>query len=910
MISLLDYQQPAAALLLTILREGRNAIDTSATGTGKTFVACWVASQLGRPVAVICPKAVVGNWERTLALAGVTPVFVTNYEKIRYGSTPYGRWEGRNWAWTKNVPPDTLLIWDEAHKCAGEKSQNARMLAASKASHLNLMVSATLAEDPTELKAVGYLLGLHSWGNFWKWCMKHGCWRKPFGGMEFKKKTAAQFLLALHRELFPRHGVRLRIEDLGDAFPENQVTAEAYDLGDEAEMRKVVAEMQDEIATLNATCDPASMAANAIVAQLKARQRAELLKVPGLVEMTNDLLAEGKSVVVFTNFQQTLDALQEKLPGSVSIHGQQTAEERQSCIDKFQADQARVIIVNIAAGGVGVSLHDTHGNHPRVSLICPTFNAKDLKQALGRIHRSGGKSKCLQRLVFSAGTVEEKVCRAVQSKLDRIDLLNDGDLAWQEQASRPSKKKVSKVGCGNPEPGVSPVRVEATPERMPFSTDKNSLSNCGVDKSGSSRPAHTRKIAGSNPAPATSSKFTAEDMRQLVQLLTGSGDKADPSSPAPGVPSEPSSGGASGGHGDRAHARLSPSSLKAKAICPGFRNDPDGDKSAADRGTLGHECVEKETPERIVDDEPLKLAVEKLIGYKHQIIFSAGPDAQVFEEVRLEYFDQWGFSDLVIVNPKTRHAHLLDWKFAWNFYKADSPQFWAYMLGIWRKWPFVDTITVHVCHPFLDKIDIEHFSREKDYDRLTASVKAVMVMADRNDPLDYQPSAQCAYCGHAAECGKLAQLGVEVARRYDETLLPKIPKGTLHGSEITDPQTMAELLRIKPALEKALSGWPKAAMEMYHSGTEIPGYELAQRVGKRQIENAAAVFELVKDKITLEQFLKEACQIRYSELEELYASTAPPRQKGKYKELLDAILCDADLIGGRGTTPYLKPKRS
>jgi superfamily II DNA or RNA helicase len=113
----------------------------------------------------------------------------------------------------------------------------------------------------------------------------------------------------------------------------------------------------------------------------------------------------------------------------VQIHGQQTPEERQAAIDAFQADTARVIVANIKAGGVGVSLHDLNGKHPRMSLISPTWSAIDLRQALGRVHRAGGKTKSLQRIVFAAGTVEEKVAKMVEEKLSHLDALNDGELS-------------------------------------------------------------------------------------------------------------------------------------------------------------------------------------------------------------------------------------------------------------------------------------------------------------------------------------------------------------------------------------------------------------------------------------------------------------------------------------------------
>jgi len=86
------------------------------------------------------------------------------------------------------------------------------------------------------------------------------------------------------------------------------------------------------------------------------------------------------------------------------------------------------MLCTIQAGGTGVSLHDINGNHPRVSLISPTFSAIDFKQTLGRIHRAGAKSPAVQKIVFAEGTVEMRVCKLVKRKLDNLDLINDDEL--------------------------------------------------------------------------------------------------------------------------------------------------------------------------------------------------------------------------------------------------------------------------------------------------------------------------------------------------------------------------------------------------------------------------------------------------------------------------------------------------
>lgn len=426
MIQLLPFQAAPASNNLRAVLEHRVCIDASDTGTGKTYVNSHVARHLGAPVGVICPKAVIPVWERTLDLAGVEPLFVLNYEKLRVGRTPWGRWNVKNWEWSPELDRDTLLLWDEGQRCKGQDTQNARMLKASQP-YRNIVMSATLAQEPQDMRAVGYLLGMHKWTNFYMWCLANGCCKLPFGGFHFKKKTAHQVLARLHKSIFPAKGSRIRIRDLGDAFPSNLLTCDAYDMGDKGATQEEYENFEAEILRIVESMTEGTHA-EIMAAQQKLRQATEILKVPGLCSMAEDAVADGSSVVIFTNFTATRELICQKLGITCAVFGGQTVEARQFHIDEFQADRQRIIVVNIQAGGAGISLHDTHGNHPRLSLICPTYNAMDLRQVFGRIHRAGGLTPAIQKVIYAAGSMEEQICRVVQGKLNNIDMLNDGDL--------------------------------------------------------------------------------------------------------------------------------------------------------------------------------------------------------------------------------------------------------------------------------------------------------------------------------------------------------------------------------------------------------------------------------------------------------------------------------------------------
>ena len=153
----------------------------------------------------------------------------------------------------------------------------------------------------------------------------------------------------------------------------------------------------------------------------KARERTEYIKCGLFLELIKDALAQETSPVVFLNYREPLARLRELLKengiNNVSmIHGEQSLMVRDVEIADFQSNKNHVALVITAAGGTGVSLHDVHNARPRAAIISPSYNASDVKQCLGRIHRVGG-TRSVQTFVLASGTVEEKVYKAITAKL-------------------------------------------------------------------------------------------------------------------------------------------------------------------------------------------------------------------------------------------------------------------------------------------------------------------------------------------------------------------------------------------------------------------------------------------------------------------------------------------------------------
>jgi hypothetical protein len=445
-VNLLPFQKAHAGRVIDALRRHQAALDASCPGVGKTYVACHVAKTAGFQMLVVAPKPVLPAWRKVAAAFGTPVIEITNYEQIRLGKTPYGRFDGDQFVWS--VPPRTLLVFDEAQRCKSRTSQTAEMLIAAKRQGVRILLcSATAASNPLEMKALGYALGLHRVYDYWSWAFAHGVEKGRFG-MEFNGNLCA--LKRLHERIFGPggNGARLRIADIPD-FPETQIIAEPVGTGKEREIQRIYDEMKEELNRALAQDDWVQLddlagqmeatAANHLTILLRARQKIEALKAKTIATMAKDGRDEGMAVAVFVNFDESIDEVARLLGTRCVIRGGQRDSDREQAIRRFQSNQEDFIVCNIRAGGVGVSLHDPTGRKPRLSLISPTFSAQDLRQALGRVHRAGG-AHSIQRIIFASGTCEEAACAVVARKLAHIDTINDGDLRGQIFTARTGEK--------------------------------------------------------------------------------------------------------------------------------------------------------------------------------------------------------------------------------------------------------------------------------------------------------------------------------------------------------------------------------------------------------------------------------------------------------------------------------------
>ena len=441
---LLPPQREHAVKLLNGLYINGVASDQSETGTGKSYVAAWIAKTLNSPIVIVCPKIMIPAWKKVLQHFSLKAHLVINYEKVIRGNTEHLSFkDGRDSVpedYIINFPKNSLVILDEVHKCKAATSKNCDFLIKLKMDGYKLMLlSASSATNPLEMKAFGFATTLHNLVNYNQFLTSTGAYiHRGRMHVDIAGQRSINSMTDIHNRLFNLYNVSSRMtrKMFGDIFPDNHIMAECFDMGKNTDkINSVYLQMEAELAELEESSLNYSQHHFAILT--KARRMAELLKVPTMIEMIEDWYDEGISPVVFVNYTDTVEAIEKQLnkkrkfDGTIArIVGGQSEKERQSDIDLFNSDKKRIMIANLAAGNAGISLHDLNGNFARGSIISPSYSAINLLQALGRIHRANGKTKCIQKIMFAAGTVEEDACKRVQCKLNNMEALNDGDLSY------------------------------------------------------------------------------------------------------------------------------------------------------------------------------------------------------------------------------------------------------------------------------------------------------------------------------------------------------------------------------------------------------------------------------------------------------------------------------------------------
>ncbi|HAB65253.1 MAG TPA: helicase, partial [Pseudomonas sp.] len=158
-------------------------------------------------------------------------------------------------------------------------------------------------------------------------------------------------------------------------------------------------------------------------------------KLLDLMQMVEDLLGEGRKILVFSQFTSMLAlvgaALRERGTDFVELTG--STLDRAAPVAAFQQGQVGVFLISLKAGGVGLNLTaaDT------VIHYDPWWNPAAENQATDRAHRIGQSKPVFVYKLIARATVEEKIQQLQQRKAKlAAGVLDAGDQGgWQLEPS-------------------------------------------------------------------------------------------------------------------------------------------------------------------------------------------------------------------------------------------------------------------------------------------------------------------------------------------------------------------------------------------------------------------------------------------------------------------------------------------
>ncbi|CAM2936284.1 DEAD/DEAH box helicase [Legionella worsleiensis] len=152
-------------------------------------------------------------------------------------------------------------------------------------------------------------------------------------------------------------------------------------------------------------------------------------KLDALMELLDNLVEEGRRVLVFSQFTSMLELIEEQLNqrkyNYLKLTGQ--TQNRQALVDQFQQGSIPIFLISLKAGGTGLNLTraDT------VIHYDPWWNPAVEDQATDRTHRIGQENPVFVYKLITSGTVEE----AILGMQERKRMLVDGILSSDSSKS-------------------------------------------------------------------------------------------------------------------------------------------------------------------------------------------------------------------------------------------------------------------------------------------------------------------------------------------------------------------------------------------------------------------------------------------------------------------------------------------
>ena len=431
-VTLRPYQLHGVAWLQYLREQHLAGILADDMGLGKTAQALahlLIEKQAGRldlPALAVLPTSLIFNWQaearrmapglRVLALQGPERQRdfsrMTEYDLVL---TTYPLlWRDRA---ALEAQAFHLLILDEAQTVKNATARSAGAVRRLRARHRLCITGTPLENHLGELWTQfdflmpGFLGDMRSFMRLW---------RKP---IEIGGQTARAQLLAQRVRPFI---LRRRKDEVASELPPLSETVKRVQLqGQQRDLYESVRVAADEqirgvlkrkgfaggqITILDALlklrqvcCDPF------LLKHMQHEPGMERAKLELLRDMLPALVAEGRRILVFSQFTEMLDLIaveleQLQLPW-LALTGKTPPAQRGALVAEFQSKTVPLLLISLKAGGVGLNLTaaDT------VIHMDPWWNPAVQEQATARAHRIGQEQTVFVYKIVVEGSIEERI---------------------------------------------------------------------------------------------------------------------------------------------------------------------------------------------------------------------------------------------------------------------------------------------------------------------------------------------------------------------------------------------------------------------------------------------------------------------------------------------------------------------
>ena len=415
------------------LVENKKFILADDMGLGKTTSTIIAALETGaKKILIVCPASLKINWQREIANYSDRPVFIAEGKKFSTESdfviVNYDILKNFHDTKTKEESlleqsKFDLVILDEAHMISNVQAQRTKIINsfAKKISRVWLLTGTPMTSRPMNYYNLLNLIESPVAQNWKAYAIRY-CQGYQFSAGKRKvwNVSGASNLEEL-RDRTSKQILRRLKEEVLD-LPDKIITPVYLSLRSK-EYESLMGEYYD---WYDKNPDESSSLTVQFSKLMKVRKVIAKEKIKNTIELAENIIEQGKKVIIFTNFTDTLNEIYNHFGKSaVYLDGSCSKFHRQNSVDEFQTnDKIKVFVGNLKAAGVGITLTSAEA----VIMNDLSFVPAEHSQAEDRSHRIGQKNSTSVYYPLFENTIEGAIYDILNRKKKIISTVMGDDM--------------------------------------------------------------------------------------------------------------------------------------------------------------------------------------------------------------------------------------------------------------------------------------------------------------------------------------------------------------------------------------------------------------------------------------------------------------------------------------------------